>query len=113
MFGFLKRFLAILIGFLLIALFVWYVGPYFGFPLPAARISDCTTDRHRRHHHCWFLATVPAARVPAERSAAGGGRGAAERAGASRRGLEAANGLKRSGRSAATPQRRNLYDLPW
>ena len=31
MFAFLKRFIVILIGFLLITLFIWFAGPYFAF----------------------------------------------------------------------------------
>ena len=120
MFGFLKRFLAILIGFLLIALFVWYVGPYFGFadyrPLesPTARLIVIAVIVG-----CWFLSRLwrklRAFRMSDQLLAAVAARPKAEPARPSpeaaklrERFEEAVGALKQQRRSG-----HSLYDLPW
>ncbi len=120
MFGFLKRFLAILIGFLLIAIFVWYVGPYFAFadyrPLesPTARLVVIAVIVG-----CWFLSRlwrrVRAFRMSDRLLAAVVARPKAEPARPSpeasklrERFEEAVGALKQQRRSG-----HSLYDLPW
>jgi type VI secretion system protein ImpL len=120
MFGFLKRFLAILIGFLLIALFVWYVGPYFGFagyqPLESATARLIVIAVIVG---CWFLSRLwrklRAFRMSDQLLAAVVARPKAEPARPSpeasklrERFEEAVGALKQQRRSG-----HSLYDLPW
>ena len=121
MFGFLRRFLAILIGFLLIAIFIWYVGPYFGFgsyhPLesPTARVIAIAAVvgawflwRLWRKVRAFRVSDQLLAAVVAARPKAEPARPSPEAAKLRERFEEAVAALKQQRRSG-----HSLYDLPW
>ncbi len=122
MFAFLKRFI-ILIGFLLIALFIWYVGPYFAFGFGSASYSPLESQTARLVLIVLVVACFVVARLLKWLRAR---RAGAELAGAvlsqshkekERPSAEATKLRERFEEAVATLQKRrsgsSLYDLPW